>query len=152
MYKLKNYCIQTKDIIDNGTTHIIINYSLYELMKDKELLAFCKYCKTKEVSNELTKEIENMIRNIKQNELAKKEYSFLFNRYPDDIQLAIKRSENKGIKKGIKKGIEKGIEKGKLEGSYKAKIDTAKKLIKMGYPHKNIAEATGLSESEIAKL
>ncbi|MGP1438797.1 MAG: Rpn family recombination-promoting nuclease/putative transposase [Treponema sp.] len=30
IYTLKNYCLQTNSVIEDGTTHIIINYSLYE--------------------------------------------------------------------------------------------------------------------------
>lgn len=77
-------------------------------------------------------------------------------RYESDRISMIKETEEKALAQGIAQGIVQGRvqgrEEGVIEGSYKAKIDTAKKLIKMGYPHKNIAEATGLSESEIAKL
>ena len=50
------------------------------------------------------------------------------------------------------KGIEKGIEKGRKEGIKEGIINTAKNLITMNIPIENIAEATGLTKEEIAKL
>ena len=136
VYTLKNYCVQTKSIVDNGATHIIVNYSLYELIEDEELRAFCRYCKTKEISSKLTEEVDNMINEIKQNEFARQEYSFLFNRYPDDIQRAIKQSEKKGIEKGREESF----------------IYLAKSFRDAGFPLDRISQATGLSIDEIKKL
>ena len=124
LYTLKNYCLQTNSVVDDGTTHIIINYSLYELMEDKELRAFCRYCKTKEITSKLTEEVDCMINNIKQSELAKQEYTFLFNRYPDDIQLA------------MKEGI----------------LTTARRMKENNFDIPTIAKITGLSKQEIERL
>ncbi|MGP1437459.1 MAG: Rpn family recombination-promoting nuclease/putative transposase [Treponema sp.] len=132
VYTLKNYCLQTNSIVDDGTTHMIINYSLYELIKDEELRAFCRYCKTKEITSKLTEEIDNMISNIKQNELARQEYSFLFNRYPDDIQLAIQEGRQKGVAEGI--------------------LTTAKRMKENDFDISTIAKITGLSKQEIEYL
>ena len=140
LYTLKNYCLQTNSIVDDGTTHIIINYSLYELMEDKELRAFCRYCKTKEITSKLTEEVDCMINNIKQSELAKQEYTFLFNRYPDDIQLAMKE----GLQKGIKEGRQKGIKEGR--------ITTARRMKENNFDIPTIAKITGLSKQEIERL
>ena len=81
-----------------------------------------------------------MINEIKQNEFARQEYSFLFNRYPDDIQRAIKQSEKKGIEKGIEKGREESF------------IYLAKSFRDEGFPLDRISQATGLSIDEIKKL
>ena len=136
LYTLKNYCLQTNSVVDDGTTHIIINYSLYELIEDEELRAFCRYCKTKEITSKLTEEVDYMINNIKQSELAKQEYTFLFNRYPDDIQLAMKE----GLQKGIKEGREKGI------------LTTARRMKENNFDIPTIAKITGLSKQEIERL
>ena len=94
---IKKYCVEDGIIVDDGTKQIVINYSLYDLIEDEELKAFCRYCKTNEISSELTKEIDMEVNAIKQNERARQEYSFLFNRYPDYIQKAMKEGEKKGI-------------------------------------------------------
>ena len=58
----------------------------------------------------------------------------------------------KGIEKGMAKGIEKGMAKGIEKGSYDAKIETAKRLLDMGFALSDIVRATTLSESEIKNL
>ena len=65
-----------------------------------------------------------MINNIKQSELAKQEYTFLFNRYPDDIQLA------------MKEGI----------------LTTARRMKENNFDIPTIAKITGLSKQEIERL
>ena len=137
---IQKYCTEDGTIVDDGTKQIVLNYSLYDLIEDKELKALCRYCKTKEVSSELTREIDMEVNRIKQNEKARQEYSFLFNRYPDYIQ--------KAMKEGEKRGINKGIKRGKIEGCK----DTAKNLLAMGLSVADIAKATGLTEEEIDKL
>ena len=141
---IQKYCTEDGTIVDDGTKQIVLNYSLYDLIEDKELKALCRYCKTKEVSSELTREIDMEVNRIKQNEKARQEYSFLFNRYPDYIQKAMKEGE----KRGINKGISKGITQGRIEGCK----DTAKNLLAMGLSVADIAKATGLTEEEITSL
>ena len=99
-------CDEDGSIVQDGTVHIIINYLLYYLIEDEGLRALCRYCKTKEVTNELTKEVDDMVEGVKLNAKARKEYHFLSNRYPDFILKAMKEGEQKGIEKGIEKGRE----------------------------------------------
>ena len=145
---IQKYCTEDGTIVDDGTKQIVLNYSLYDLIEDKELKALCRYCKTKEVSSELTKEIDMEVNRIKQNEKARQEYSFLFNRYPDYIQKAMKEGEKRGINKGIKQGKIEGRAQGRAEGCK----DAAKNLLAMGLSVADIAKATGLKEEEIATL
>ena len=56
----------------------------------------------------------------------------------------IKYYEELALKKGEKRGLKMGLEQGKLE--------TAKNLIAMNLPLKDIVKATGLSEKQIQKL
>ena len=145
---IQKYCTEDGTIVDDGTKQIVLNYSLYDLIEDKELKALCRYCKTKEVSSELTREIDMEVNRIKQNEKARQEYSFLFNRYPDYIQKAMKEGEKRGINKGIKQGKIEGRAQGRAEGCK----DAAKNLLAMGLSVADIAKATGLKEEEIATL
>ena len=57
---------------------------------------------------------------------------------------AEQKGERRGEKKGLKMGLEQGIERGKLE--------TAKNLIAMNLPLKDVVKATGLSEKQVRKL
>ena len=135
-------------IVNDGTKHIVINYSLYDLIEDEELKALCKYCKTNEISSELTKEIDMEVNAIKQNERARQEYSFLFNRYPDHIFKEIKKAKKEGEKKGITQGRAEGI----AEGAYTKAFETARNCLSLNLPIETIAKITGLSIEEIERL
>ena len=81
---------------------------------------------------------------IKQNERARQEYSFLFNRYPDHIF--------KEIKKAKKEGEKKGITQGRAEGAYTKAFETARNCLSLNLPIETIAKITGLSIEEIERL
>ena len=49
-------------------------------------------------------------------------------------------------------GMQEGIQAGIAQGSYQAKLETAKNLIDIGLSTGNISKATGLSCEEIEKL
>ena len=49
-------------------------------------------------------------------------------------------------------GLEEGLEKGREEGREEARLESARKLKQMGVAAEIIAEATGLSIEEIARL
>ena len=74
--------------------------------------------------------------------------------YNYDLDIAVQRAEAReagillGIEKGMQKGIQRGMQKGRMEGI----CETAKKLIAMNLSIEQIAQATGLSIEEIAKL
>ena len=57
-----------------------------------------------------------------------------------------------GIAEGMARGRAEGIKRGIEKGSYNNKIETAKRLLDMGFALPDIAKATTLSESEIKNL
>ena len=59
-------------------------------------------------------------------------------------ELALKKGEKRGEKRGLKIGLEQGLVQGKLE--------TAKNLIAMNLPLKDVVKATGLSEKQVRNL
>lgn len=75
-------------------------------------------------------------------------------------QIAFDHGKAEGIEKGIEEGIEKGIEKGKKQGlkqgekkgAQKAKIETAKKMLKENIDIQLISKVTGLSIKRIQEL
>ena len=52
----------------------------------------------------------------------------------------------------ISEGYRRGIERGISQGSYQAKLETAKNLLEMGFSPDSIIKATGLNLNEIEKL
>ena len=145
---IQKYCAEDGIIVDDGTKQIVINYSLYDLIEDEELKAFCRYCKTNEISSELTKEMDMEVNAIKQNEMARQEYSFLFNRYPDHIFKEIKKAKKEGEKKGITQGISQGIS----QGIKQANMEMAYTMKKRGFEIGVIMEMTHLTKEEIEQM
>ena len=69
---------------------------------------------------------------------SKEVMNMLIAEYDYDVDIAVQREEEREI--------------ALQEGSYQAKLETAKNLLGMGLSIKNIAQATGLTEAEIEKL
>ena len=84
--------------------------------------------------------------------------NMLQSEYNYDLDIAVQRAEAKeagillGIERGMQKGMQKGMQRGKMEGRMEGIYETAKKLIAMNLSIEQIAQATGLSIEEIAKL
>ena len=129
IYTFKNICEQDKNIkLNDGTAKIVINVKAYEKVKNPELKGLMKYICDGIVTNSLTEEIEMAMSNIKQNTTFLKEYKSFYATMQDA------RME------------------GRMEGIYTKAIETAKNLIDMNLSIEQIAQATGLSIEEIAKL
>ena len=82
--------------------------------------------------------------------------------YDYDVDIAVQREEEReialkeGIAQGEAKGFSLGIAQGKQEGisegSYLAKLETAKLMRTHNYPIAEICTMTGLTEREIKQL
>ena len=70
--------------------------------------------------------------------------------YDYDVDIAVQREEEREI--ALKEGIAQGEASGISKGAYQKAIETAKNLLGLGLSIANIAQATGLSESEIEGL
>ena len=137
IYTFKNICEQDKNIkLNDGTTKIIINVKAYEKVKNPELKGLMKYICDGIVTTSLTEEIEMAMSNIKQNTTFLKEYKSFYATMQD--------AKMEGRMEGRMEGMREGI--------YTKAIETAKKLIAMNLSIEQIAQATGLSIEEIAKL
>ena len=77
-------------------------------------------------------ELENKVNEVKQNDKRRREY-MIMSAFEADARRV-------------------GILEGKQEGSYQARLETAKNLIDMGLSIENIAKATGLAQKEVEKL
>ena len=68
--------------------------------------------------------------------------NMLIAEYDYDVDIAVQREEEREI----------ALQEGISEGSYQAKLETAKNLLELGLSIENIARATGLTEKEIKQL
>ena len=70
----------------------------------------------------------------------------------NDWMNAMAFAEEKGEKRGRAEGLETGRKEGLEEGEKKAKLETARKFLKLGVPMETVVQATGLSEEELSQL
>ena len=70
--------------------------------------------------------------------------------YDYDVDIAVQREEEREI--ALQEGIAQGKLEGFSDGSYQAKLETAKTMLAMHYPLEDICKICGLSEAEIEKL
>ena len=68
------------------------------------------------------------------------------------LEINLRKEREEIIRKSRIEGIEKGIQQGLEQGVEQARIDVAKKLLKIKMPIEQIIEITGLSKEEIEKL
>ena len=68
------------------------------------------------------------------------------------ISQGIEQGISQGIEQGISQGIEQGISQGIKQGAYQKARETAAAFKKLGIDSAKIAEGTGLSLEEIARL
>ena len=74
-------------------------------------------------------------------------YDEALRKYRDTL-CVLESAEQRGLKKGREEGLAKGLAKGRAEG----RIETARNMKAKGLPVDLIAECSGLSPEEIAKL
>ena len=89
-----------------------------------------------------------MIQTVKHNEQLRKEYHIL----PAVLMDAFDEGEARGKSLGLAEGEARGKSLGLAEGSRQAKLETARNLRAMGLSNENIAQATGLTQAEVAAL
>ena len=80
--------------------------------------------------------------------------NMLIAEYDYDVDIAVQREEEREIalKEGEAKGFSLGVTQGISEGSYQAKLETAKLMRAHNYPIAEICTMTGLSEAEVEQL
>ena len=85
---------------------------------------------------------------------SKEVMNMLIAEYDYDVDIAVQREEEREIalKEGEAKGFSLGVTQGISEGSYQAKLETAKLMRAHNYPIAEICTMTGLSEAEVEQL
>lgn len=64
----------------------------------------------------------------------------------------IRRRQREAEEEGLAKGIAKGIALGEKKGLEKAQLEIIKRMLQKGQSIADIADQTGISEEEIARL
>ncbi|WP_303063644.1 helix-turn-helix domain-containing protein [Acidaminococcus massiliensis] len=95
--------------------------------------------------------VENLDREVhfvKSMDKVRREYMIL----SDEIRRRQREAEEEGLAKGLAKGIAKGIALGEKKGLEKAQLEIIKRMLQKGQSIADIADQTGISEEEIARL
>ena len=78
-------------------------------------------------------------------------YDEALRKYRDTL-CVLESAEQRGLKRGREEGLAKGLAKGRAEGLAEGRIEAARNMKAKGLPVDLIAECSGLSPEEIAKL
>ncbi|WP_024466619.1 Rpn family recombination-promoting nuclease/putative transposase [Treponema pedis] len=145
IYTFKTVCTESPDILlEDGINKIIVNSKASEKAGTAELKAFLEYMNGKTSKTVFTKKLDNLIKEIKQNEARRKEYMRMISILDEAKYYAIKE----GHEQGMAQGIAQGITQGKMEGLRQ----TAKLMKNNNYDISEIVKLTGLSQAEIEAL
>ena len=107
----------------------------------------------KNTSSDLIEQVRNMDKSA--NEIYEKTLHVLKNQKEYLVYIRAEQAEldeKAQLSYATEIGVEKGLKKGEKIGVEKEKIEIAIKLKKLNYPHKEIAEITGIPEKEIKEL
>ena len=141
MYTFKTMCTQNSHLrLPDGTTKVILNSKAADKEKNPELKAFLEYMNGITSDSPFIRKVDRYIKELKENEERRKEY------------MLIQSFEMDARRDGIQQGIRQGIEQGFSDGSYQAKLETARILKQLGDSVKKIMQATGLSQEEVESI
>ena len=140
-YTFSNTCKEKFDLQLNDKTHkIIFNASAFSNEKNMEKKSILEYIKDKNSTSDFTSSIDNLVEEIKLNEVFRGDY------------MAWGLAEFDAEQRGYKIGIQEGISQGISQGEQQAKIETAKNMVLKNIPLNTIAECTGLSIQTLKEL
>ena len=142
-YTFQNLCLEHGEPIylDDGTTKIFLNTTSKELDNlDLVLRLFYDYMKGNNAQTNFTKELDATISRMKQEKEERNMYLTYTSR-----MMEFRRD---GYEEGISIGLTQGIER----GTYKTKLETAKKLLARGDSPAEIADLLSLSVSQVQEL
>ena len=129
IYTFRNMCLQDRDMeLDDGTTKIFLSSEGTMDDVSPDVKAFLDYMKGLPVHDEFTNEVDNFIKEIKENKEERVSYM--------TYEMKILEAHNDGKAEGLKEG----------------RKDTAIKMLRKNEPLDKIIEYTGLTKEEIEAL
>ena len=137
MYTFRNVCLQDRNMeLDDGTTKIFLSSEGTMDDVSPDVKAFLDYMKGFQVHDEFINEVDNFIKEIKENKEERVSYM--------TYEMKILEAHNDGKEEGLKEG--------RKEGQLNKAKDMAIKMLRRNEPMDKIIEYTGLSEKEIEAL
>ena len=140
-YTFKNICVEEHDILLNdGATKLFLSTKGTQNDISKSLQAFLDYIDGHEATDELLKDIDEAVYEVKHCEAWKEEYKML------------SMDHYTYWKEGVAEGIEQGIEQGLAVGTAKAKAEVVVQMLHEKLSLEMIAKFTKLSLEEITAI
>ena len=123
---------------------MFLNSKGSENAADPDIAAFLRYVDGKAAEGHFVEKLDCEVHFVKSMDKVRREYMIL----SDEIRRRQREAEEEGLAKGLAKGIALGEKKG-LE---KAQLEIIKRMLQKGQSIADIADQTGISEEEIARL
>ena len=149
VYTFENRCVQDLELqLSDDTVKIILNTKGILDDVSIEMKSLLDYIDGKEPEDEFTRELDDAVNEVRDNEKWRLEYMTLQMSYQEKYEMGVQDGIELGIEKGIEQGIEQGIELGKISGT----IDTLRQLdFNNEQIVQHIMKQFGLSEEEVNK-
>ena len=140
-YTFKNICIEDRDIaLSDGATKLFLSTKGKQNDVSKPLQAFLDYIDGQEATDELLKDIDDAVHEVKHCEAWKEEYSML--------SMDHYKYWKEGMAEGMAEGLAQGEAKGKAEGKAEVVIQMLRKQLSI----EMIAEVTNFTVEEVKSI
>ena len=140
-YTFKNICIEDHDIVLNdGATKLFLSTKGTQNDVSKPLQAFLDYIDGQEATDELLRDIDDAVYEVKHCEAWKEEYVML------------SMDHYKYWKEGMAEGIAEGLAQGKAEGKAEGKSEVVIQMLRKQLSLEMIAEVTNFTVEEVRKI
>ncbi len=140
-YTFKNVCIEDYDIaLNDDATKLFLSTKGTQNDVSKPLQAFLDYIGGQEATDELLRDIDNAVHEVKHCEAWKEEYSML------------SMDHYKYWKEGMAEGIAEGIAQGIAQGEAKGKAEVVIQMLRKQLSLEMIAEVTNFTVEEVMSI
>ena len=140
-YTFKNVCIEDYDIaLNDGATKLFLSTKGTQHDVSKPLQAFLDYIDGQEATDELLRDIDDAVHEVKHCEAWREEYSML--------SMDHYKYWKEGMAEGIAEGLAQGEAKGKAEGKAEVVIQMLRKQLSL----EMIAEVTNFTVEEVMSI
>ena len=140
-YTFRNICIEDYDIaLNDGATKLFLSTKGTQNDVSKPLQAFLDYIDGQEATDELLRDIDDAVHEVKHCEAWKEEYSML--------SMDHYKYWKEGMAEGIAEGLAQGEAKGKAEGKAEVVIQMLRKQLSL----EMIAEVTNFTLEEVKAI
>ena len=144
-YTFKNVCIEDHDIaLNDGATKLFLSTKGTQNDVSKPLQAFLDYIDGQEATDELLRDIDDAVHEVKHCEAWKEEYVML--------SMDHYKYWKEGMAEGIAEGLAQGKAEGLAQGEAKGKAEVVIQMLRKQLSLEMIAEITNFTVEEVMSI